>query len=457
MRIGRFDGKKILIIHFRVGRTDGVSIEIASWKKILEGLGAEVKLCSGSVNSGADFVIDDLEQQLNVKIFDLDENSFGGFKTYNEETFTKTLLEEQLVLEEGFSMVFESYKPDQLIVSNIFSVGENLPAAGALTKVLDKFQIPTLAVHHDFYWENQRYKKSSSYLVSEQLKKYFPPKRRWIKHCCINTIAQDELWRRKGIRGDVLYDTQDFTKPSWKKNNLNHRLIEKFKIDENDILVLQATRIVRRKNIEIAISFVDALTKKLNSLSRKITLYDNRRFVPKKQQAALIIAGYAEERDKKYLEQLKKYATDKKVKVYFIGDSIKTQSKGNGAKFSLWDIYPYADLITYPSEHEGFGNQFLEATFAKKPVVIFEYPVFVKDIKPKGFEVVSFGRKVSYKSDSGMAMIPQEVLQGAVEQSLEVLTNSRKHYKLVNNNFIIGRLNFSHENTCKKFMSLLDF
>ena len=31
--------------------------------------------------------------------------------------------------------------------------------------------------------------------------------------------------------------------------------------------------------------------------------------------------------------------------------------------YTLWDIYPQADLITYPSVYEGFGNAFLEAIY----------------------------------------------------------------------------------------------
>ena len=69
-------GKKILIIHFRVGRTDGVSIEIDAWKEILIKTGAIVKLCSGPVNEGADYVISNLEQQLNPTIYDIDEAAY---------------------------------------------------------------------------------------------------------------------------------------------------------------------------------------------------------------------------------------------------------------------------------------------------------------------------------------------------------------------------------------------
>jgi glycosyltransferase involved in cell wall biosynthesis len=52
--------------------------------------------------------------------------------------------------------------------------------------------------------------------------------------------------------------------------------------------------------------------------------------------------------------------------------------------------YPHADLITYPSMIEGFGNAFLEAIYFKKPIVVNNYDVYETDIKPKGFKVIEF-------------------------------------------------------------------
>ena len=60
----------------------------------------------------------------------------------------------------------------------------------------------------------------------------------------------------------------------------------------------------------------------------------------------------------------------------------------NHDQYSLWDIYPHADFITYPSLYEGFGNAFLEAIYFKKPLLINRYANFVRDIEPKGFDLV---------------------------------------------------------------------
>jgi mannosylglucosylglycerate synthase len=44
------------------------------------------------------------------------------------------------------------------------------------------------------------------------------------------------------------------------------------------------------------------------------------------------------------------------------------------------DAYPHADLVTYPSLYEGFGNALLEAVAARRPVLVNRYPVYARDL-----------------------------------------------------------------------------
>ena len=53
--------RKVLLCHYRVGRTDGVSLEIEKRKTMLRSLGYEPITLSGPLNNGADHVIDELE------------------------------------------------------------------------------------------------------------------------------------------------------------------------------------------------------------------------------------------------------------------------------------------------------------------------------------------------------------------------------------------------------------
>ena len=55
----------------------------------------------------------------------------------------------------------------------------------------------------------------------------------------------------------------------------------------------------------------------------------------------------------------------------------------------MWDLYLHADFVTYPSTYEGFGNALLEAIYFRKPVLINRYSIFVRDIEPKGFRLLT--------------------------------------------------------------------
>ena len=59
-------------------------------------------------------------------------------------------------------------------------------------------------------------------------------------------------------------------------------------------------------------------------------------------------------------------------------------------RYVLADVYPHADLVTYGSSIEGFGNAFLEAVYYRRPLVVNRYSIYELDIKPRGFRVVEF-------------------------------------------------------------------
>ena len=75
------------------------------------------------------------------------------------------------------------------------------------------------------------------------------------------------------------------------------------------------------------------------------------------------------------------------VRVNFVLDIIKTK---RGKTYTLSAVYPLADLVTFPSLLEGFGNAFLEAVYYRRPIFVNNYTIYSIDIKPKGFQAVEF-------------------------------------------------------------------
>jgi glycosyltransferase involved in cell wall biosynthesis len=63
--------------------------------------------------------------------------------------------------------------------------------------------------------------------------------------------------------------------------------------------------------------------------------------------------------------------------------------------YTLFDVYLHADLVTYPSHYEGFGNAFLEAIYFGKPVVVNTYAVYARDIDPLGFKTIEMTQLVT--------------------------------------------------------------
>ena len=450
---GVFRGQTILIFHYRVGRTDGVSLEIANWKEILSQQEARVLVASGPESSGADFVIRHFENQLDPAIFAINQESFGGLKNFTEARLISELEKYQKILKKEFLKVIEEAQPDKIIVSNVFSLGENLPAAGALAEILFSKKILTFLIHHDFYWEREYLSRPSCSYVQDYLDRYYPPQAPFIKHGCINSIAQAELKKRKGIKTMVFPDTINFDQKLEDKNSACQKLLRRYGVKPGDIIVLQATRIIRRKNIELAVDFVKELSapQNLARLEQK-RLYNNKRFDSKKNRIVLVLAGYAEKRDEKYFQKLLQYAQDSQIHFVNLNGILK---RVKGPQADLFDIYVYSDLVTYPSCWEGFGNQFLEAVLSKTPVIVFEYPVFIKDIKLKGFKIISLGKRVFYDSKTGLAKINKNVMEKAVEESLKVLTDRKKHRDMTERNFRIARGNFSYKNTLKLFRHIL--
>jgi len=109
--------------------------------------------------------------------------------------------------------------------------------------------------------------------------------------------------------------------------------------------------------------------------------------------AKLVISHASDDEGTDYEQRVREYAHLLDVTVRFESDQIqdKRGTTKDGKKiYTLGDVYPHADLITYPSSVEGFGNAFLEAVYYHRPILVNNYSIYEVDIKPKGFRAVWF-------------------------------------------------------------------
>jgi glycosyltransferase involved in cell wall biosynthesis len=134
---------------------------------------------------------------------------------------------------------------------------------------------------------------------------------------------------------------------------------------------------------------------------------------------------------------------DARIDVRFIADRVG-ETRGMKAKgqkiYTLFDVYPHADLVTYPSHYEGFGNAFLEAIYFRKPVMVNTYAVYARDIDPLGFKTIE---------------ISQLVTRETVDQACAVLGNRALREDWANTNFALGLKYFSYAVARRKLAARL--
>ncbi|MBT3315953.1 MAG: glycosyltransferase family 4 protein [Anaerolineae bacterium] len=419
--------KNIGIIHYQVGHTDGVSLEIEKWQCVFEEMGHHVHLCAGDLGSAEGTLIPEMYHHLpDAKV--LAYNTFKELKDFDELGYSAELERQVALLTEKFREFVVDREIDVLIAQNVWCVGASLGVAVALEKIRQEFDLPAIAHHHDFYWERGDDQTLTCEAAVEVAESYLPPTHPKIQHVVINSLAQKALKERKNLDARIIPNIFDFDAPAWAKDEYNKDFREAIGLDEDDWLILQATRIVERKGIELAIDVLAEMGKK------------------RAERIVLVLAGYArDDASGTYVQRLQEKADRLNVELLFIEDWIDHErGSANGHKiYSLWDAYVFADLVSYPSLWEGWGNQFLEAVRAELPIMLFEYPVYSADIGEKGFDVISLGTEVTGYDEAGLAQVPQALIEQAVLEVIELLENDALRERAVKKNIALGREYYS--------------
>jgi len=99
-----------------------------------------------------------------------------------------------------------------------------------------------------------------------------------------------------------------------------------------------------------------------------------------------------------------------------------------------------SDFVVYPTEKEGFGNQFVESVFFRKPLILTPYPVYMKDIKPLGFRTTEIDEKIK---------------TGSLRKVENLLNNKYRVERIVSQNFKLGKKYLSYEWVESKICRLL--
>lgn len=432
---------RIGLCHFRVGETDGVSLEIDKCRKVLEQLGHQIFLCAGRCRNGEAFVIPELALD-HPEVVQIRKNAFQRLADYPSEDALYEHIEDVAArIEAGVKRFVSSHNLDLLIVHNIWSLPINIPATLGVWRAIQNFHLPAIAHHHDFYWEKDDYRSPTCTLVRNLLAEHYPPRDPHVTHIVINRLAQKEL-RQRGVSAVVVPNVFDFGAPLIRDDALSAILRERMGLSSADVVFLQATRVVRRKGIEIAVELLArlALPEYQEALAKRVRA----RGGGSRARPVLLLPNLVE--DPEYHAALQARIAQLGVDARFVSDRVALER--GPAQFSFWDTYLCADFVTYPSLQEGWGNQLLEAIWAKLPVALYEYPVFRSDIAPVGFRYVSLGSSHE-RDEMGLARVPEPVLRRAAREVADLLASPEHYRQVVEHNFALGKTHFSLETLAK--------
>lgn len=365
-------GLRIGFVSTRLAGTDGVSLEAEKWAAILQGMGHECFYFAGECTRPAErTMIVSLAHFTHPEILSLSALLFDTATRTEEVSRRVQILKDKLKVD--LTEFVRRFDLDLWIVENALALPVHVPLGLALTEYIAETNLPTIAHHHDFSWERKRF---AIHAAGDYLRAAFPPYLPSLRNVVINSFAARQLALRTGASSLLIPNVMDFDNPPPPPDETSATVRLALGLDGATDILLQPTRVVPRKRIELAIE----LTQRL------------------KGDCALVISHASGDEGSAYEAHLRVYAELLGARVLFAAATFerhRRQRPDGSIVYALADIYRQAGLVTYPSTVEGFGNAFLETVYYRRPLVMSTYEIFRTDIQPKGFRVIGFDDFIS--------------------------------------------------------------
>jgi len=414
----------------RIGGVDGVALETEKWIDVLKEMGHQVFTISGQFQERPmDPAIETLVPEMSF----FSPESFWSQKKafFYPETNPEELIEHlnlySKVIYKKIMLWIQERNIDLLISENASALPSHLEMGMAINKVVHKTGFPTITHDHDFAWERGDRYLSPHNEINEFISDIFPLRAPNSVHAVINTHAASMLKERYDRDAVNVPNVMNFDQPFGLQTEKNENLARQIGFNKTDLFLFQITRIVRRKGIETAIQLVHELN------DNKIKL--------------IITGNYADDAGSAYYNELVNLIHELKLgeQVSFAHHLFHNKGLSNGdgeVRFSLSDAYASATACTYFSRYEGFGNAFVEAVLARRPIFVNNYkPVFMPDIGSKGFKTVMI--------ENG------ELTTEAISAMAEVIYNPGLATEMTRHNFELGKKEFSYDTLHEKLNQLI--
>ena len=201
---------RVAFVSYRLGGTDGVSVESAKWQTALQGLGWQVTTIAG--DGRADHLITGL----------------GMAHTQAPDPH------ELAAALDG---------ADLAVVENLLSIPLNLEAAEAVANALRGR--PGLLRHHDLPWQHPAWDRPGWSV---------PGDAQW-QHVTLSHMSRDQLADRTGLEATVLYNRFDTAAPKGDREQTRCDL----GVGPAERLLLQPTRALHRKDLPTSLTLAEAV------------------------------------------------------------------------------------------------------------------------------------------------------------------------------------------------------
>ena len=411
---------KIGIIIGRIGDVDGVALETEKWIEVLKKMGHEIFILSGHFKE--DVIEPENQKALQFLSFfspecEWEQNRAFFFPPDDSERLLSHLDGTANHVATAIFQWILDCRIDVLLVENASSLPAHLSLGMGIMRCGERLDLPIVIHHHDFYWERGSRYTSPFPEITQIVEETFPLRTSHATHAVINTNQQSVLKEKFDIDAVVVPNVMDFDKPFAQKDSYNAHLPVSIGLQEGDIPFFQITRIVQRKGIEVAIDLVGQL---------------------EDPHVKLVITGSAADDHRKgyYKELLRQIERNgMKDRVLFAHHKLLSGrgSSSTGERiFSLADAYAHAVACTYFSTYEGFGNAFVEAVVARRPIFVNNYkPVYWPDIGSHGFKTVML-------EDNNLT-------EEAVAEIDRIIHDHALQVEIAEHNFELGRKHFSFD------------
>ncbi|MCB9134498.1 MAG: glycosyltransferase family 4 protein [Anaerolineales bacterium] len=433
--------KNLGFISTRLAGTDGVSLETAKLTIVFDRLGHRSFYCAGELdvplkgnlsprNSSSPRAATDPNTTTTPRVtaarlvpamhfthpdaVAIHDAMFGLREATSD--LVAQITAQAVALKEEIRQFVDQFQIDLLIIQNALAIPMHIPLGVALTEFIEETGIPAIAHNHDLYWERARYRNP---VLPKLIEHCFPPDLPSLRHVVINSPAQAELIRRKGVESEILPNIFDFATAPPGIDTFNQDLRAALGLQENHLFILQPTRVIPRKGIELSIELLRRL-------------YEPKKLARLGKEPILVITHHAGDEGMDYLRETQKRANEAGVPLLYVPDRFAPtrSARGKPKIYSLWDAYIHADFVTYPSLIEGFGNALLETLYFRLPGLVNRYEIYRKDIHPLGFDLIEIDRVITEKT---------------VESCIDVIINPIRRRQMVQWNYQLARQHFSYE------------